>query len=840
MKNLSQWLAAVLVATCACVSAQTPTFGPGNLAVLRLGDGTQTLTSAGNTVFVDQYTTNGLLWTSTPLPDSGNTPLLVSGSASSEGGLTRSLDRTMLAISGYKTNRGALSTSLANSGGTVVPRGVATVDAFANYTLAQTNTTLYTSNNIRCATTDGTNGFWTAGATMGTIYLSGGNPPITNQSGIPNTRYVRALGGNLYFSTQAGTPGIYTFANGLPRTGVTASLFIGTGASSQIAAFDLNPALTVAYVADQRNSAGGIQKWVNNSGTWSLAYTFATGSGAFGLVADFSGAAPIIYATTGESSSNRLVMIVDTNSAAAVTMLATAGSARWFRGLDFVPDLRPVILTQPQSQVTTNGADVVFTVQATSPFALGYQWLRSGTNLSGANSSALTLHGVTAADQATYRVIVTNLYAAATSAEATLTVNTVLVAPTIATPPQPQTGPVGGSALFTVTAAGTPPLSYQWQLNASDLSGQTGSSLALTCLSPSDQGAYSVRITNVTGMITSQTAWLTVLAPAASSVAYTNAGAVYAQNFDSLPHPGLASVNADNPILIGTNVYGLAEPFDFAFPLIACGNGIGGLGLSNTMAGWYGMGDLAAKLGASAGDQSTGGIISYGLTNSPDASTNRALGLLATSSTGATTVGLKLINATPAPLTRITLQFTGELWRQAAVPKALETSYWIDATATNDLTTNLTATLTNLLVTFPANPAATNPVPVDGTLAANQIRLGVVNQAITNWPPGGALWLVWRMADATGKGQGLAIDDLTSSATAPPSVGTVSLAIQMAGTNVVLAWPAAASAGVLQTNADLTLPGGWGTLNQPWQVVGGSNTVTFPIGPGSLFFRLKQ
>jgi hypothetical protein len=59
---------------------------------------------------------------------------------------------------------------------------------------------------------------------------------------------------------------------------------------------------------------------------------------------------------------------------------------------------------------------------------------------------------------------------------------------------------------------------------------------------------------------------------------------------------------------------------------------------------------------------------------------------------------------------------------------------------------------------------------VDGTLAANQTNLSVVNQTITNWPPGAALWLLWVMADPSGKAQGLAIDSLSFSAsTGQPS-----------------------------------------------------------------------
>src|ERR1019366_1142074 len=95
----------------------------------------------------------------------------------------------------------------------------------------------------------------------------------------------------------------------------------------------------------------------------------------------------------------------------------------------------------------------------------------------------------------------------------------------------------------------------------------------------------------------------------------------------------------------------------------------GGLGLSNTMPGWYGSASVAMKLGASAGDQTTGGTIRFGPTTG--AATNRSLGLLATSTSGSTAFAVRILNQTPDTLTNMTLGFTGELWRQQTTAKSL-------------------------------------------------------------------------------------------------------------------------------------------------------------------------
>ena len=153
------------------------------------------------------------------------------------------------------------------------------------------------------------------------------------------------------------------------------------------------------------------------------------------------------------------------------------------------------------------------------------------------------------------------------------------------------------------------------------------------------------------GHTTATFGWVT----SPSQIAYTSPGAVYKQNFDSLANPGSNSVDSGNPVTINGVTYFLANPYGLAMPISSSGNN-GGLGLSNTMPGWYGLADPTAsvgtRFGATDGDQTTGGQISFGLPNG----SNRALGLLSTSSTGYTAFGAKFINGTSQTLNCINLQ----------------------------------------------------------------------------------------------------------------------------------------------------------------------------------------
>src|SRR5262249_29858249 len=52
----------------------------------------------------------------------------------------------------------------------------------------------------------------------------------------------------------------------------------------------------------------------------------------------------------------------------------------------------------------------------------------------------------------------------------------------------------------------------------------------------------------------------------ASFIPYVTVGSIYHQNFDSLPDPGVTSVNSANPVTINGITYSLANPHDFAAP----------------------------------------------------------------------------------------------------------------------------------------------------------------------------------------------------------------------------------------------------------------------------------
>ncbi|HEX4119307.1 MAG TPA: hypothetical protein VH619_01670, partial [Verrucomicrobiae bacterium] len=335
-------------------------------------------------------------------------------------------------------------------------------------------------------------------------------------------------------------------------------------------------------------------------------------------------------------------------------------------------------------------------------------------------------------------------------------------------------------------------------------------------------------VSNLGGSTNSTSALLTV-APLPSYVAYSNANSVYSQDFDSLPYQPTNSINTANPVTINGVEYSLGNPYDFAY--LVESNGSGGLGLSNTMAGWYGSASVASKYGASAGDQTTGGDVGFGPTNTPSAASDRSLGLLATSTTGSTAFGVRFLNLTGQTLDQFSLAYTSELWRQAVTAKVVTNFYYLDPTGTNGFITNIVSgMLTNLSFLTNAIIWGTN-----GPVASNSIVLA--NQPLPSaWSNNAALWLIWEMPSG-GSAQGIGIDNLTFSAVGPAT--PVQITIVQSNTVAVLSWPSSAGTN-LQVNSDLTLTNGWTSFATSVTTTNGINSVLAPSTTGSQYFRLLQ
>lgn len=411
-------------------------FTDGNVAVVRVTDENGALTNVTARVFVDEYTTSGILVQTIALPASGPNAFTSFGAAVAEGALSRTPNGKWLCLGGYNTAIGYTNATISLA--SQVPRVVGIVDGLGNFAIAATNATFFNTNNIRGACSDGTNNFWGNGNVSGTgaggiSYYGFGTSAvvITNIT----SRVSKIINGSIYFSASLGAGSIFKFG-GTPKTTSAATVFLNTGLSASPYGFSINGAGNLAYVADDRTTGGGgIQKWTNSNGSWSLAYTLSIGTtneGARGLAVDWSQANPVLYASSSTTSffsvANRLVRIVDTGAASAAQVLVVAATNSSFRGVEFGPDAIPELIAQPQSVTLPVGTNATFTVSAIGSGPLSYQWHKDGLAILGEVLPVLQLTNIQVSSAGNYSVTVSNRVGSVTTSNATLTIQRVPIA----------------------------------------------------------------------------------------------------------------------------------------------------------------------------------------------------------------------------------------------------------------------------------------------------------------------------------------------------------------------------------------------------------------------------
>src|SRR5467141_3043192 len=204
-----------------------------------------------------------------------------------------------------------------------------------------------------------------------------------------------------------------------------------------------------------------------------------------------------------------------------VVALTTTGCSGFVSGANTSALVAPMVTLQPANQTGTAGQTATFSVTANGTAPLTHQWKKNGVAISGAVSSSYTTPATANSDNgAQFIVLVSNAVGSVTSGAATLSVNAGAVAPSITTQPASQTVMTGQTATFNVAAAGTGPLSYQWQKNGTAIIGATSSGYTTPPAAASDNGAqFTVLVTNSVGSMTSGAAALTVsAAPVAPSI----------------------------------------------------------------------------------------------------------------------------------------------------------------------------------------------------------------------------------------------------------------------------------------------------------------------------------
>ena len=255
------------------------------------------------------------------------------------------------------------------------------------------------------------------------------------------------------------------------------------------------------------------------------------------LATDLSGTLTISQAPT-----NAAVLLLGTN-VVVITIKDSSGNAAYSTNTVVVQDQTPPgILSQPQSQTNTVGATASFTVAATACTPLVFQWYFNDSALAAQTNSTLTLSNLTLASAGNYFVVVAAAGGSSTSAVVTLAV--VLPPAITSSSLTNQTVECGSNNVtFAVTASGTPPLSIQWSLDGSPVTGATNTSFSLTNLHlPNHTVTVTVTVTNLYGSATSN-AVVTVLDTLAPVITLNGGNPVYVELGSTFADPGATATD---------------------------------------------------------------------------------------------------------------------------------------------------------------------------------------------------------------------------------------------------------------------------------------------------------
>jgi hypothetical protein len=194
-----------------------------------------------------------------------------------------------------------------------------------------------------------------------------------------------------------------------------------------------------------------------------------------------------------------------------------AGTSSWYFGIDdfgLYSINTPSISVQPQSQTVDANTPVTFSVVASGPPPLTYQWTFNGVNIAQATNTSYTIASVSPTNAGTFQVTVKNPSGSIKSAPASLTVNTN---PVIVARPVGEIADPGASVTFAPPTTGGRPLTHIWYKNGTPVSSSLSSTLLLNNLQAGNAGNYMLVASNSYGAVTSSIAALKIWSGSLSS-----------------------------------------------------------------------------------------------------------------------------------------------------------------------------------------------------------------------------------------------------------------------------------------------------------------------------------
>ncbi|NDP20048.1 MAG: hypothetical protein GZ091_03045 [Paludibacter sp.] len=379
------------------IFVQATNFTPGNIVVLRIGDGTTTLVSNGVTVPVSllefkpettQTTAlNSVALNTDTLIGGSYSPVFTLGNSKGEGQLDLSQDGKYVLAGGYdrpvNLGLGSAGQNQYNAhrygNKTILKVGKNAEPSYLSFLIAEDDAKAGRENagaprNV--VSVDGS-AFWAKYSSESALYITEAAPTVITPTGFSMTNTVRSL--KLYkdklYSMDVTTGTIDFSTPGLPTaagaTSTTAMPFTPWTDYVGFVMLDLDPTVDfqgtgydVIYAA---HGANGIEKYYwDGSSAWMKTATFSVAGGYSQLTGMVVNGKAVLFTSTngnGISSGNSVISFKDNQAyneaitSPTITVLATAGANYGFRGVSFTPETTTLNIT-PSAVKTVQASEL--------------------------------------------------------------------------------------------------------------------------------------------------------------------------------------------------------------------------------------------------------------------------------------------------------------------------------------------------------------------------------------------------------------------------------------------------------------------------------------------------
>ncbi len=475
----------------------TAQFTRGSLVVERMGTGSAALSSASAQVYLMQFATTGGAPTYTvAIPATGTPSLTAAGSSTAEGILGTSAERDVLILPGYSAAAGvsAISSTTASAN----PRELFKIFPNGSYSLAATTNTF--GGAARGGTSSQGSNYFLATSGNGVIAFPGANTPVQVETTTTNSRGAVVYNGQLYITSGSANQELIKVGTGVPTVSATSCTTVTPTGGGDPGTISFSPDGSKLYIAD---GTGGISKFVNSSGTYTLAYTFSVSATSAlisgrGIAVDYSTPNAKIYAVDASTLSNIIAFTDAGVASVGVTTLATSPTNTLYKGIQWAPATYASVAVSGAASVCSGGTSS-FLITGNPNAAIHYN-INSGSTVAATlgNNGLLTVSTGAISSAATLNLVdITSANSLLTSLSGSATVN-------ITAPPAPTLSPAtaaintGSPQILTFGGASGDVITYTWTGGGPATTTIGAGGTSTVSVTPPLAGTYTYSITSAT------------------------------------------------------------------------------------------------------------------------------------------------------------------------------------------------------------------------------------------------------------------------------------------------------------------------------------------------------